>query len=176
MDPLSAGIMGGAMLLTGGMSAAGQSEANEMNYKIAKEQMKFQERMSNTAHQREVEDLRKAGLNPLLSVSKGGASSPSGASATMGNVGDAFSRHIDASKLLALEQSRAAIDHTEAQVKVLQDQAENMSKQNELLKMTIDWYKDHPGSAPNIPGQAASNSVKSWVDAAYDFGGKIGEK
>lgn len=59
-----------------------QRETNKMNQNISREQMAFQERMSSTAHQREVKDLIAAGINPNLSAGGAGASSPSGASST----------------------------------------------------------------------------------------------
>nr|UXQ88086.1 MAG: DNA pilot protein [Microvirus sp.] len=79
---LAAGLVGGIA------GAFGQKSANDANSAQSQRQMDFQREMSNTAHQREVDDLRAAGLNPMLSVNKG-ASTPAGAQATMGNVGAA---------------------------------------------------------------------------------------
>lgn len=64
--------------------AKGQESANAASLSSAREQMAFQERMSGSAHQREVEDLRKAGLNPALSANAG-ASTPVGSSVEMSN-------------------------------------------------------------------------------------------
>lgn len=66
-------------------SMAGIDMANDQNAASSAKQMKFQKRMSDTAHQREVGDLRKAGLNPILSANAG-ASTPGGASYTAESV------------------------------------------------------------------------------------------
>lgn len=55
---------------------------NSWSAEQAQKQMDFQERMSSTAIQRQMADLKAAGLNPVLSAKLGGASTPSGASAT----------------------------------------------------------------------------------------------
>lgn len=56
--------------------------ANQFNASQAQLNRDFQMEMSNTAHQREVADLKAAGLNPVLSAGGSGASSPSGSTAT----------------------------------------------------------------------------------------------
>lgn len=77
-----------ALLASGAISTAGslyansanrkaQAHINDINWQVAAQNNATQINMANTAHQREVADLRAAGLNPILSSGGSGASTPS---------------------------------------------------------------------------------------------------
>lgn len=80
----AAGIGAVGDLVGGYLGYKGQQSANAQNMAIAREQMKFQERMSNTAYQRAAKDLDAAGLNRILALGSP-ASSPGGAAIPMVN-------------------------------------------------------------------------------------------
>lgn len=69
--------------------------SNDFNAEQAQKQRDFEERMSNTAYSRSVNQLRELGMNPYLALTSGmAASTPSGASASA--VGGSASSHTRA--------------------------------------------------------------------------------
>lgn len=73
-------------LIGGGLGFLGASRQNRANRTEAERAREFTREMSNTAHQRQVQDMRAAGLNPILSATGGqGASTPAAAMARMEN-------------------------------------------------------------------------------------------
>ncbi len=79
--------IGGGDLFGGLISGLGASEKQSADKASSARQMAFQERMSNTAHQRQMKDLKRSGINPMLSAKLGGASSPSGSQYQATNIG-----------------------------------------------------------------------------------------
>lgn len=172
----------------------GQREANEANAAIAasnnaysnamsQDQMKFQERMSSTAHQREVEDLRKAGLNPILSANKGGASTPAGSmgQTTTAHMESALGKGIgSAMEALSLNKELQAKDAT-IQLSKAQKMAQEASanRDNTTAKATAVNTKIAEMLAPGqiLQSQAAGSQSKNYMDnkTFYDSTKMIGE-
>ena len=123
MDPLvtSALIGMGSDVLGGLFGRSGQKAANAANIQLAREQMAFQERMSNTAVTRGMMDLKRAGINPIL-AGKFDASTPAGALATMGNPNANLAANLAGSgdrvinSALAMKRNKKELELMDAQI------------------------------------------------------------
>lgn len=101
-----AGAMAGAAI---GGNLGGGIDANSANVDMNRETRTWSQYMSNTAHQREVADLRSAGLNPMLSVNAG-ASTPSSQAPVVENVGKGLGSAIDAQNMMqGIKESNSKI-------------------------------------------------------------------
>lgn len=88
-----------AALVGGGIESAGSLVSSAFNLYGASQNRKWQEKMSNTAHQREVADLKAAGLNPILSAMHGGASSPGGNVGIVSNPGEGIGKGVSSARM-----------------------------------------------------------------------------
>jgi len=109
---IAGALTGGALGLIGG------ERANKAAAASARAQMDFQERMRDTSYQAGMEDMRKAGLNPILAYKQGGASVPSGAQYQPRNIGEA-----------AVQGANSAM-----QIQNMRATNENLYQQNDNLK------------------------------------------
>lgn len=136
-------------------SSKGQEDANMQNLAIAENQMKFQEKAFRNRHQWEVEDLRAAGLNPILSATGGQAPVPSGASAVMINP------KRDSSDIIA-NSAKSVIDIVNGvmSAKTSQKQQGNIDKEGKILENKI-------GQSASEKITAENQAVKSKYDALY---------
>lgn len=145
--------LAGANIVGSVLGAFGQGSANAANASMAREawnnnlyammeNQRFQERMSSTAYQRAMNDMRYAGLNPILAYSQGGATTPGGMgasmqAATMQNTMDELGEGVSSAAQSAKDW--AAKDLVKSQEKQSDSQAElnkateALAKQNEAV-------------------------------------------
>lgn len=139
-------MVGGAIAAAGGIYSALSAK------KEAEKNRKFQEKMSNTAHQREVEDLKAAGLNPALSAMRGsGASSPSGNIADTSGYGEGASAGVNAA---------LAIKGQQAQIALLKAQ------EQETNAKTVGLVQDNEFKFNSNPGQLDIQRIQIELNTA----------
>lgn len=168
--------------------------AMDVSAQQAYQQMDYQERMSNTAYQRAMADMKAAGLNPILAYKQGSASSPGGAmgqgiaasgsqpsgggvggssagqsaarvSNTMEGLGKAIGNSVQTG--LQAAQMKAGIDLAEEQTKNQSSQTD-LNKANDALakEMTTKAIADTAVSAAQVTKTA--NEADYWRENALN--------
>jgi hypothetical protein len=161
MDPVVA-LTGASMVMNwfgnrqaNQQNADAMAEANHMNYEMNRENREFQERMSSSAHQREVQDLKAAGLNPILSVNAG-ASTPAGGNAgnqQAANMKNEFEGTPEA--IMGLIQAKMTAAKQAEEINLLRSQ-----KQNVDMDTTV--------KSKDLPRATVTNKVYNYLEKQYD--------
>ena len=145
-------------LLTAGASLLGSHLRNKEAKKASARQMAFQEDMSNTSYQRGMEDMRKAGLNPILAGKLGGASTPTGSTYNPENI-----TQNATNAFLQTMQTQANVEQTEAQTaKIMAETDVIKNTSGSFIGRNIDFAKKEVQK--QVSSAKESNLLNNVID------------
>ena len=138
-----AGAMIGSALIGGAVSAFGAKRQNEAAQSAAREQMAFQKESAQNQYQWAMDDMRKAGLNPILAYKQGGAGTLGGSSYSPVNVGAAAAAGGQAGFSSALAAKRFNLEERKniAEIDKLYTSADKDSAESKLAHTTNENVK-----------------------------------
>ncbi|QXN75073.1 DNA pilot protein [Microvirus mar20] len=148
------------------ISARSSAAQYRFNREEAQKTRDWQEYMSNTAHQREVRDLIAAGLNPVLSATLGGASTPSGATAS-GSSYSGQQAQVDTSLLSFMGAIIGAAMNSSTQRDIARIQSET-SLQTAKISSAASMYNANQAAAASRYGSDQSYRSSGWMNRLYD--------
>ena len=170
-----AGLAGGVL------GYAGQRQANKTNIKLAREQMAFQERMSNTAYQRAMADMRLAGLNPILAARQP-ASSPGGQTARVESALGAGINAVNATNSAVAQVKNLRANTALTSAKELEQSSKNEALWGEKVKpeqRKINAQLAQFGFGPALMALATDyineNKKKPFMHLIFDEIHQVGE-
>lgn len=162
LAPALPAIIGGAASLVGSLFQNSAASAN------AQQAEQFSAQQSNTAYQRATADMLKAGINPIMAYSQGGASSASGVVANVQNVGEAAVQGAQsaASAYQTAKQTDPAVALTKAQTQAqLASAAANVAQ----AQTTSALRAPQVAKAVADADTAGSNAAVARADASVEL-------
>lgn len=145
-------VTAAAAAIAGGASLVGGLFGNRASAREAQKNRNFQEDMSNTSYQRAVHDMKAAGINPMLAAKTGGASTPSGSTASQS---DPITPAVN-SAAQAYAQS-AAVENVKAQTETTKADADLKEANAEYVRAQTAGYSKQVGLIEaQTQGQLAS--------------------
>ena len=179
----TSGVMSGVPFIGQGFA---QRSAQQFNASEADKNRQFQEFMSSSAHQRQVKDLKAAGLNPILSAGGSGVAMASGATASVSPMSGASDSANFMKSLLNKERQKATADiELSQQMKNTQKSAEasnitsaqkaksetNILKLQESLQKEETKYQKEVIKKKSPTIDAIKQQYLPFVNSAATFGG-----